>query len=804
MSEQESPVTGETIPTPPRPERYLKSKLFILLAGVLLPLFALGFEAYTHTSGEAFFDPIPSFAHMVLVALVPLANAWLLFELGRSVPRLPPGLGGLNGLAIGIAAFHALLYLPLTPFAPFLIIFYGVGFLPLSPLLSLIAAWRGRSLLKRRLMGEGKTGPTRFWRGIGLAVLALIVVNLPLSLTRMGLYLAARSETVEPQFGIRWLRAVGDEKLLRQSCYSRSGLSSDLVGMVFNLGDPVRPDEARKIYYQVTGQPFNTLPEPVRKGWRESWRNRDVDQGGKNVGRRIDGVSLSQSRIDGSIDVDAALGYLEWTLVFRNDSSLQQEGRAQIALPPGAVVSRLTLWIDGEEREAAFGTRNQTRQAYQKVVQARRDPVLVTTAGKDRVMLQLFPIPPGGGEMKVRLGITTPLQLSTPALVSLQLPALRERNFNIGSGLTHSIWLEAEKPLVASGSWRREPVGENAFALRGELTDDMLGSTASRVDLSRDPQLRTTWSPDGVEPGMAVTQRFQMFPIVAPRRLALVVDGSQALAPLAGEIAAALEKLPAGIDLAVFAASDDGSPLAGSTSATAAAKQLRRMAFVGGQNNLDALGKAWDWSAEAPGGAMLWIHGPQPVVLGSVEPLLQRNQRAPGRVRFLSLEAAAGPNDVLDALDGFAGMTPVPRSASLQTDLENLFSSWQPGRSEIRPHRARQKLSALDGESAVKTSDHLGRLWAAERIERMLEQGDETSRKTAAALALKYHLVTPVSGAVVLETAAQYDAAGLTPVAKGSVPTVPEPEEWMLMFVVCLLLLWMLRRRRLGRPLLVA
>lgn len=803
MSEQQDPAASEADLPPSSPERYSKSRLFILLGGVILPIFTLGFEASTHISGESFFDPIPSLAHIVLLALVPLANAWLLFELGRSVPRLPPGLGGLNAVAIGIAAFHALLYLPLTPFAPFLVIFYGFGFLPLTPLLSLFAAWRGRSLLKRRLADQGVAGPARFWRGIGLALLALLVVNLPASLTRIGLHMAARSAMVEPQSGIHWLRAVGDEKLLRQLCYSRSGLSSDLVGMLFNLGDPVRPEEARKIYYQVTGQPFNHLPEPRRQGWRDAWQG-DFDLGGKRVGQRIEGVSLSHSRIDGSVDADAALGYLEWTMVFRNDSPLQQEGRALIALPPGAVVSRLTLWIDGEEHEAAFGTRNQSRQAYQSVVQARRDPVLVTTAGKDRVMLQLFPIPPRGGEMKVRLGITMPLPLTTPALARLQLPALRERNFDIGRQLTHAVWLEAEKPLAANGPWRREQIGDQAYALRGELSDDQLGGAAGLIDLPRDAQLRTTWSPDAAAgPGVVVTQHLQAHAVVAPHRLALVVDGSRALAPLAGEIAAALGKLPAGIELAVFVASDSGQPLAGRTSAAEAAEQLQRMDFVGGQDNVNALSKAWDWAAAVPDGALLWVHGPQPVVLGSVEPLRQRNQRAPARVRFYPLEAVAGPNEVLEALDGFAGMTPVRRGAKLQSDLESLFSGWQPGSTEIRALRAEQAFSTLAGEPAVKTSDHLVRLWAADRIEGLLLKNDEASRQAATALALKYHLVTPVSGAVVLETAAQFDAAGLTPVAKGSVPTVPEPEEWMLMFVVGLLLLWVLRRHRRGHPALV-
>lgn len=801
MSEQQDPAPNQAVLPLAEPERSRKSWLFILLAGVILPIFTLGFEAVTHLSGESFFDPIPTLAHLVLLSLVPLANAWLLFELSRRVPRLPPGLAVVNAGVIGIAAFHALLYLPLMPFAPFMMIFYGFGFLPLTPLLALLAAWRGRSLLKRRLVEQGAAGPARFWRGIGLAMLALVMVNLLASLTHIGLQMARHSAPEDRQFGVRWLRAVGNEKLLRQACYSRSGRAIDPLGLLFNFGDAVTPDEARRVYYLVTGQPFNHLPEPGGNGWRQRWWDGDLDLGGKSVGRRVEGVSLTHSRLDGSVDADAALGYLEWTLVFRNDSSQQQEGRAQIALPPGAVVSRLTLWIDGEEREAAFGTRNQTRQAYQSVVQARRDPVLVTTAGKDRVMLQLFPIPPGGGEMKVRLGITTPLQLATPALARLQLPALRERNFEIGKELTHGIWLEAEKPLVAGGLWRRQQIGDQAYALRGELADEQLGTPASLIDLPRDAQLRTTWSPDAAAgPGVVVTQRLQDHAVVAPRRLALVIDGSQALAPLAGDIAGALGKLPAGIELAVFIASDTAQPLAGSTSPAVAAKQLRRMDFVGGQDNIDALGRAWDWAAETPDSVLLWIHGPQPVVLGNVEPLLQRNQRAPGQVRFYPLEAVAGPNEVLEALDGFAGMAPEIRGAKLQGELERLFSGWRPGSKEIRTVRAQQAFSALAGEHAVKTSDHLVRLWAADQIERLLLKSDEPSRQAATALALKYHLVTPVSGAVVLESDAQYDAAGLKPVDKGSVPTVPEPEEWMLMFVVGLLLWWMLRRHRASHP----
>jgi hypothetical protein len=47
---------------------------------------------------------------------------------------------------------------------------------------------------------------------------------------------------------------------------------------------------------------------------------------------------------------------------------------------------------------------------------------------------------------------------------------------------------------------------------------------------------------------------------------------------------------------------------------------------------------------------------------------------------------------------------------------------------------------------------------------------------------------------VVLESQEQYQAAGLTPVSPGSVPTVPEPETWAMMIVAALMLGWTLVR----------
>ena len=125
----------------------------------------------------------------------------------------------------------------------------------------------------------------------------------------------------------------------------------------------------------------------------------DGDHGGSVVGGRIKNLDLVSSRLDGSVSGADAIAYLEWTFELRNTGLLDRESRLQVALPPGGVVSRATLWVNGEEREAAYGGRGEVRAAYTKVaVQQRRDPLLVTTKGADRVLAQAFPVPRGGGK----------------------------------------------------------------------------------------------------------------------------------------------------------------------------------------------------------------------------------------------------------------------------------------------------------------------------------------------------------------------------------------------------------------------
>ncbi len=811
---------GQMRATPPRAAAYAVparrrpwSAFFLLLLGVALPLAALLTELFTGACAGMFFDPIPSPAHIILIALVPLTHAlaWWFTRPGRSIPR-PGWLGMLIGLSFGVALYYALLFLPVIPFAGIGligIIYFGIGLLallPMAPMFAFAAAFISRSRLRNALPGRPRRAPG-IRLGIALSIPLVLLAALPDALSRIGLALAASADPGRQDRGIRLLRLAGEKDFLLKACYQRMDGPTDLLTLLAFLKADPNTDKARGIFYRVYGEDYRKFPPPSdRFGWRRTRVTEfefDNDQGGDTVAGRLKGLTLTDSRLDGSIDPAAALAYLEWTMVFRNESRWQREARAIISLPPGAVVSRLTLWIDGEEREAAFGGRSQTKQAYQKVVQRRRDPVLVTTCGPDRILAQCFPVPPNGGEMKFRLGITTPLKLDAADSARLILPFIRERNFGLGPAPEHAIWIDAKSPLTAVGAGlQAEQTGPDIYTLRGALTDTALASLHSAITLTRDPAQVIAWAADTIAgSNAAVVQTITAITAAPPARVAVVIDGSAAMQSLAARAAEALATLPDGLEFALLLAGDRVVPLVELQSITSNTRQrvaasLRHAHFVGGQDNAPALSQAWDLAAGSTNGAVLWIHQPQAVLISSVEELRQKMERRPDRPIIIDYETRAGPDRIVEKLDGLRPLRQLARQESAELDLRRLFKSWQAPAEvwvAIRTHGTLQDVPAAE---AHESSLHLVRLWAAERVQELVAENKPTNAAEAIRTALDYHLVTPVSGAVVLESAQQYAEANLQPVAPGTVPTIPEPELWWLIAVVAAALAGLIIKQR--------
>ena len=156
------------------------------------------------------------------------------------------------------------------------------------------------------------------------------------------------------------------------------------------------------------------------------------------------GLEMIRSRIDSRIETHGATSYTEWTMEFENKASLAREARAQIRLPAGGVVSRLTLWVNDEEREAACFPQPHSQGLSENRSGATKGSTFWSPPpAPTKSSCSAFPVPPDGGRMKIRFGITAPLDMSDLSHGRTRLPVMVERNFNLRGALKHAIWVES-------------------------------------------------------------------------------------------------------------------------------------------------------------------------------------------------------------------------------------------------------------------------------------------------------------------------------------------------------------------------
>lgn len=776
--------------------------------GVLLPALTLLIELNSRMCAEEFFDPLPTWVHAFLVAVVPLANALGLVATIEGSPRWVRAALWANGAAIGISAVYALVFLPLVPLAMIAILIVGMGLLPLAPLLSLIMALVIRRRLKRVLPAAAQ--PPRAWIGAAVALVAFFAAEGRVAGTRLALHAAVNGGPKAQRAALEWLREAGSEEILRAACYVAPQRAS-LLDFLMSFDGAVSTAQARTAYYRVTGQPFNTRPKPeglrsggfFRMGDEDFDPDRvDWDQATSTVGGRVPGLSLASSELKGSVDGDAALAYLEWTMSFETTAEGQSEARTQVLLPPGAVVSRVTLFIDGQEREAAFASTDKVVEAYNKVVRARRDPLLVTMRGPDRLQVQCFPVVKST-PMKIKLGFTVPLLPRDEArYAALLLPSFAERNFHIPEDFRHVVRVESRRPLTTAAGGSVEQRHDGVSEWLGSLADESLQPPKAVLTVERMGAADVAWTEDLVEPQRyVVRQLVRKSSVELPARVILVVEGSKAMKEALPEIASALSSFPKGTELAILASNDGVEEIlplgpVSDEGLQRAAKELQGLRAAGGQDGSPALARAWELAAGSDRSTVVWVHGPHPleaVAIGEAPKWWVTGRQPP---QVLDVMVGRGPNRIAVDLFPAVRFRPVPRLGTLEEDLRQVFTSW--GGHFYAPQRNRLPVAeALFAGDDWKTSSHLSRLWAADEVERLLATREVEAFREAAALAVQHQLVTAISGAVVLERKEQYDDAGLKPVEPGSVPSVPEPETWMLLAVACVLLgVFALRLRR--------
>ena len=769
--------------------------------GVILPIAISLFELAAAFCGGVFFDPLATWWHTAMVFSVPAINWWLLKGAPRGSERWK---GVATGFAVFVSIFYALLFVPLLPASAIALIFFGMGLLSLMPVMAGITTCR----ISRAVRGASGD-PSAYRRGrlagIGIALVAFTLLEGPALWTRANL-ITAKEGDKEKKEALQRLRSFHSPRTLLLACYEsrwRSAGPTDISGWIargwnapaelFDLETrwDANPELAQELYFRVTGEPFNSQKPPrfVRPGTLNRGQNPfgevdfDAHLGGDQVAIRVKDLDMAQSRFDGHIDARSQLGYGEWTMVFKNSGLVAKEARCQVLMPRGGRVSRLTLWVNGEPREAAFNTVEKVKAAYKSVaVVQRRDPVLVTMSGPDTILVQCFPVPQQG-EMKIRFGITAPLDQG-----QWELPRILERNFGTSDSLEHSVWLQADSSfnLASNGIEPRNSVADGpGFSLAASLKPDgaMSGVTAVRItDL---PPPAAVWCEDKFA---AAYERYlirEPKPTrMPPAKVLLVIDGSASMAKAKPWILESLKNDFPADAFRILLADDKATPVK--------LAELENHDFKGGRDNEPALREAVRMAKSGEVDEIVWLHGPQAAGLSQPEALLQLIERGTRQPVIHTVMAENGPNRLAEALQPSGALRRGPALFDPRKDFSAFMGLLRLDHEQMTWHWKRSPQAPT--EIGIPVWDHLARHWAIEAVESKLSLLPETDKPATAA---KYQLVTSVSGAVVLETMEQFKQHGLEPVSATDAPQIPGvPEPSSALLVMISVMTGVMRRRR--------
>ena len=134
--------------------------------------------------------------------------------------------------------------------------------------------------------------------------------------------------------------------------------------------------------------------------------------------------------------------------LFRNTTGDDVEGRYLFPLPPGAIVTSFTMWVDGQALEARLLDADEARQIYEDFVRRAIDPALLEYVGRDTLSARIYPIP-AGGERRIEITYTELLSAEA-GLYRYRYPLDTERFSAVPlERVSITVDLETTAPLTA-------------------------------------------------------------------------------------------------------------------------------------------------------------------------------------------------------------------------------------------------------------------------------------------------------------------------------------------------------------------
>lgn len=637
----------------------------------------------------------------------------------------------------------------------------GYGLLVYAPLISTIVLLFQHAALKRLTNGRARSRRI-YW--LSLTAAAVVFVLRPAILGYHIRQAVTTTRDTEREKSLTLLRLFGAEYDLRVLAFRRPPTYPSFLAGGTILGNEIfrhrwdSAENARKVYFLMTGTPFSkaATPPAQRSIFDRNDQMQIEETGGERVGSTIAGLRLASSERQVRYRPESQTAETLWTMVFDNTTTEVQEARATLTLPEGMIVSDAWLWIEGQPRPAAFGGKAQVRAAYQEVaVVQRRDPLLVTCTDPRRVLIQCFPVLPKN-RMQIRLQLT-----QTVFEGNFKAATLTNTNFEVPSALTHTV-------NVNGARWQGEKLPTAPLSL-----------------------------PQGVvrksaPPGKPID-------VIVAIDTSTLVGESLEISPLT----AALKTLPKGSRVKlVDTRTAQGNETPWTPAEDLTEDFLRSLRFVGGVDAVPALMRLSQPQTRPT--TLLWLHGPAPQEAVRPQALLDCRRQRPGSPALVGLLIEPGEDVVMDAL------ATDRNTHTLEGKDWSAAVSRAVAASQALPHDTRYlplggREPALGGMYLSPSADADGatdwaRLVAASRVLDAWYSGTDGAQLAAAAA--RRRLITPLSGAVVLESAEQYKRHGLNPnegkplAASMDVATAVAPEPSTLAFFATAGAFFFARRRR--------
>lgn len=736
-------------------------KNFIFIFGVLLPFITLVIELTTKFCSEALLNPIPTYKHVFLISLVPLFNLAFLTKFSDKKDIDNNKLVFyFSGIVLIISFYYSLFFIPFSLIALFAIIFLGLGFLPLSPILSFISSALSIFMMLKKSKKSLSSNILKIFVGAILGISTILMVEMRGLITNYGVSLLEKNDHERNIEGLQILREYGDIEKVKKLHYSYYPDTSDIIMTYLGYPKPYYLDMS-KIYYLLTGEQLKN------RYFNNEGRFRVV--GSNKVGFKQSQLYLSNSNIDVISKPEKGYFYTEWTLNFKNDALYNQEARALIKLPKNSVVSKASLWINGEEKQAVFAGKNEVTQAYQKIVSKSRDPLLVNYAGEDKVLIQCFPVL-SKGEMKIRLGITTSLQDK-----EIYLPRFIASNFENIENLTHNVMIESKSDLENSTLFTISK-NNNIYNVSGALKEEQIQSNIKLIHkkeiLDKNLFLDINEKNQVIKSSLKLNKN-------TTKNLILAIDTSYESIKNFENLSNSIKNIPNNINLYALLASDNVIKISGGKEKIA--ESLKSYNLKGGFDNTPMLVEAYDYYNKLPKSErdftkILWIHSAQPDFFTLDSFNFEQKRRKFDKPVIYEIQIGEGLDSILYDASSYIDFKTLDED-SLDKNISKL----------IYPY-FELKLENIKGNNYknLEQDIHISKLWAYKSVENLLK---ENKYKEALNIAMNYKIITPISGAVVLESKKQYEENGLGEAhnkqssSNNNVPIIPEPHEWILIII---------------------